>query len=189
MAARDEVRERLAAAATDLFAERGYAATTVDAIVAAADVSKPALYRHFASKQELHMALLEQHRERLAAAALDGLGEGTADEQIARMIANWFAYVERHPFVLRLLFLDTTGDPEIQEFHRGIQERQRANDLALIETFVPDLPEDERAPTAELIRASLAGLALWWLDHPDVERDVLVATMLRMLRGLASTQA
>jgi len=44
---RGEVQARLEEAAARLFAERGYLATTVDDIVSAADVSKPALYRHF----------------------------------------------------------------------------------------------------------------------------------------------
>ena len=46
-------RERLLEAATQLFAERGYAATGVAAICEAAGVAKPALYWHFGSKEEL----------------------------------------------------------------------------------------------------------------------------------------
>ena len=41
-------------AAAQLFAEQGYAATTVDQIVESATVSKPALYRHFESKKDLY---------------------------------------------------------------------------------------------------------------------------------------
>src|SRR5689334_5470100 len=58
-ARRGTARERLLDAASTLFAERGYHAASVDQIVAAAGVTKGALYGHFASKQELFVGLLE----------------------------------------------------------------------------------------------------------------------------------
>jgi hypothetical protein len=56
--------------------------------------------------------------------------------------------------------------------------------VALLREFGPPLPEQELEPLGEIIRSSLTGLALWWLDHPQVARSVVVATMLRMLGGL-----
>jgi hypothetical protein len=43
---------------------------------------------------------------------------------------------------------------------------------------------------AEVIRSGLAGLAIWWTDHPDVPREQVVATAVDVLwtgleRGLA----
>jgi hypothetical protein len=34
---------------------------------------------------------------------------------------------------------------------------------------------------AEIMRAGLAGLAIWWSDHPDVPREQVVATALNVL--------
>jgi hypothetical protein len=34
------------------------------------------------------------------------------------------------------------------------------------------------------VRSALAGLALWWLDHAEVRRAVLVGTMVDVLTGL-----
>ncbi|HET7014110.1 MAG TPA: TetR family transcriptional regulator, partial [Streptosporangiaceae bacterium] len=45
-----ETRERLLAAAAEVFAERGYDGTRVADIAAAAGVSNGALYAHFGSK-------------------------------------------------------------------------------------------------------------------------------------------
>ena len=47
-------------AALEQFAERGYAATSLDAIVAQAQVTKGALYHHFAGKQALFEAVFER---------------------------------------------------------------------------------------------------------------------------------
>lgn len=46
-------RELILEAAIDLFHERGYPATGVDDIGKAVDVSGPAIYRHFSSKEEI----------------------------------------------------------------------------------------------------------------------------------------
>jgi TetR/AcrR family transcriptional regulator len=52
-------RQRLLETATSLFAERGYAGTSVREIVAQASVSKPVLYYYFKSKEGLFYAILE----------------------------------------------------------------------------------------------------------------------------------
>jgi AcrR family transcriptional regulator len=49
----EATREGLLAAARRLFGERGFAATSLDDVVAAAGVTKGALYHHFADKEAL----------------------------------------------------------------------------------------------------------------------------------------
>lgn len=184
-----ERRELIEDAAARLFAEQGYAATTVEQIVAAAGVSKPMLYRHFESKQDLHMKLLERRRDELAAAALDELLAGDSDlgARLYAMLDAWFAHVERHPHTSRLLFQDTSGQPAVQALQRDLRRRQRAADIALLREFAPSLPQAELEPLGEVIRSSLTGLALWWLEHPDTPRAVLVATMLRVTGGVLAS--
>ncbi|MFD7662855.1 TetR/AcrR family transcriptional regulator [Streptomyces sp. NPDC059788] len=190
-AARAETRTHIEDTAARLFAERGYAGTTIGDIAAEAGLSKPMLYRHFDSKKELHLALLERHRDELAAAPVERLlhGEGDLPTRLEAMYDAWFGHVESHPYTWRLMFRDTTGDPEVQEFHRELQRRQRATDVALLREYVPGLPEAELEPLGEAIRSSLYGLALWWLDRPDRPREVLVAAMVRITRGLVATAA
>jgi AcrR family transcriptional regulator len=52
-------RELILAAAIELFHERGYPATGVDDIGKAVDVSGPAIYRHFSSKEEILLEAIE----------------------------------------------------------------------------------------------------------------------------------
>lgn len=61
-------RELLLEAAADLFAARGYHAVGIDDIGAAAGISGPGVYRHFASKQALLEALCDRAMTRM----LDG---------------------------------------------------------------------------------------------------------------------
>jgi AcrR family transcriptional regulator len=176
-------------AAARLFAERGYSATTVDDIAAKAGVSKPMLYRHFESKRELQMRLLERRRDELAAAPLDVYitGEGRRQDRVPAMAEAWFAHVEEHPYSSRMLFQDAIGDPQVQALQRELRRRQRAADVALLRELAPGLPETELEPLGEIIRSSLTALALWGLDNPGTPREVLVSAILRMTGGLLST--
>ena len=62
--ARASARERLLAAAAQLFHENGIQATGVDSIIAAAGVAKATFYRHFPSKDDLVVAWLRDPRAR-----------------------------------------------------------------------------------------------------------------------------
>ncbi len=184
-----ERRVLIEEAAARLFAERGYSATTVEHIVAAAGVSKPMLYRHFESKKELQMRLLERRRDELAVATLDSLlhGEGSSEERLTAMLDAWFAHVEQHPDTSRVLFQDVGGDTEIRALQRELRRRQRAADVALLREFAPGLPEHELEPLGEIVRSSLTGVALWWLERPAVARAVVVAAMARTVAGILSS--
>ena len=58
-------RAALLEAATQLFAQRGFAETTIDDVAAAARVSKGAVYYHFADKAELFEAVFSEHQQQL----------------------------------------------------------------------------------------------------------------------------
>ncbi|MFC0007504.1 TetR/AcrR family transcriptional regulator [Micromonospora siamensis] len=72
-APRGSARDAIVTAATELFARRGYEATSVQEIVAAAQVTKGALYHWFGSKSELltsiYRELLAEQTRRLATIA------------------------------------------------------------------------------------------------------------------------
>lgn len=53
------VRDQVLAAATRLFAERGFEGTTLQAVADVVGVTKPAVLHHFPSKEALHRAVLE----------------------------------------------------------------------------------------------------------------------------------
>jgi AcrR family transcriptional regulator len=68
----------LVAAAHGLFATRGYADTSIDDIVVAAEITRGALYHHFVSKTDLFRAVVEE-RERQLTAAVRRATEGHTD--------------------------------------------------------------------------------------------------------------
>ncbi len=60
---KERTRQRLLAEARRLFRERGYAATSLEQIAEAAEVTKGAIYGHFASKEELLLSAIEAGRD------------------------------------------------------------------------------------------------------------------------------
>ncbi|WP_454634663.1 TetR family transcriptional regulator [Bradyrhizobium cenepequi] len=65
---RQETREKLTRAAMALFLERGFEATTLDDIVAAADISRRTFFHYFASKEDVVFAWQEDGTAALIAA-------------------------------------------------------------------------------------------------------------------------
>jgi AcrR family transcriptional regulator len=178
-----ERRALIEEAAARLFAERGYAGTRLDDVAAAAHVTKPMLYRHFDSKKALYLALLERHRDQLTDHLAAPPGDAPLAVRLQAIYEAWFAGFEERPHTWKMLFLDATGDAEIQAYRRSVQASARA----VIAAFLADqagLPGRLVEPMAELVRSGMAGLAWWWLDHPDVPRAVVVETMTRASAGL-----
>jgi AcrR family transcriptional regulator len=171
-------------AAAKLFAERGYAGTRLDDVAAAAHVTKPVLYRHFASKKALYLALLEEHRAQLGRFVAGGEDQ-SLDARLRAILETWFAYVEARPHAWKMIFRDSGGDAEVQAVRTGVQESARAVLVAFLKAQPEiDAPPEQIEPLAELLRTGMAGLALWWIDHPDVEREVVVDATARLVGGL-----
>lgn len=181
-------REVIERAASEVFSERGYRAATIDEIARRSGVSAPVVYDHFDSKLDLHRRLLERHYGELRAVWREHLaGDEPAGVRIGRAFDAWFAYIEAHPYAWRMLFRDTTGDPHIEAFHRGIAAESRA---AIIHLLAREPAAATIAGTGgavamemlwELVRAALQGLALWWWDHREVPREAVVATAMNAL--------
>ena len=183
--ARREVIER---AATEVFAERGYHAASMEEIAQRSGVSVPVLYDHFESKRDLHRRLLERHFAELRGLWREHASRDDPPEQrMPRTLDVWFAYVQTHPYAWRMLFRDTTGDPDVQAIHREVAAQSRAALLPLLarepgaENIAGSADQDAMDMVWEILRAVLQGLALWWYEHQHIPREQVVATAMNAL--------
>jgi AcrR family transcriptional regulator len=94
-------RDQLIEVATGLFAEHGYEDTSIEAVLAAAGVSRGALYHHFAGKDALFQAVVAT----LDARVLSELAEVTRDASDAVSTLNTGA----------MAWIDLASDPVIQQ--------------------------------------------------------------------------
>jgi len=172
-------RERIVAAATGLIAARGYADAPIDAIAKAAGVSPPVLYDHFDSKLALYEAVLDAHFANLRAIWAQFPVAELSSESVAASFDAWFAYVEANPDAARILFREPTN-AAAAAVHRAVSARSRDLVLRPLVGIPASAPLTEPGPDLEMtwvvLRGVLQGLALWWVDHPDVPRERVVAT-------------
>src|ERR1700684_2823085 len=89
---RQQTRERLTRVAMALFLDRGFEATTLDDIAAAADISRRSFFHYFASKEDVVFAWQEDITAALTAAiASRPVGESmltAAESAISAMIRH-----------------------------------------------------------------------------------------------------
>lgn len=190
-------RKRLSAAdrralieesASEVFAERGYRAGSIDEIARRAGVSAPVVYDHFPSKAALFRDLLERHFAELRAVWRDNLpGPEPAGERIGRAVDAWFAYIEAHPFAGRLLFQENLADPEVKAIHADVAAASRDAVMPLFsaepgaEKLIGTPSETGSEMIWVVLRGVLQGLAIWWADHPEVPRQQVVGMAMNAL--------
>jgi AcrR family transcriptional regulator len=109
-------RERLIAATERLIAEKGAAATTIEAIVKEAGVSSVTFYEHFKDKEECFVAAFEE-----AVDGLEGEVRGAVPAEVARGdqvragLAALLAAVDAEPARARLCFVEAQkGGPRMR---------------------------------------------------------------------------
>jgi AcrR family transcriptional regulator len=123
------VRQRLLAGATELFARKGYASTTVREIVQAAGVTKPALYYYFQNKEGIYLELMRDAKARFEALIDSGRKEIGAvrervlyiSEQIFQLL---FDQIEIARVVLSIHYGPAQGAPfiDFNAFHLKFEE-------------------------------------------------------------------
>jgi AcrR family transcriptional regulator len=159
---RADTRERLLAAAAQLFADHGFDAVSVDAVAEAAGRTSGAVYDHFGSKQGLLLALLDRWEQALVTvmAAEFELAAGITDRLravVTNLITDASEETRRLLLLERELELRAARDPEVATvLHRRAAEAH-----------------------ARMAR----GFAAWVADgiiHPAASPDAL-ATVLRAL--------
>jgi AcrR family transcriptional regulator len=105
-------RRQILRAALKQFANAGYAATSVQAIVDDAKVSKPALYYHFQDKAGLFQALVnEAHDERYEVVRQAAARGTNLRAQLVEILASLFDYFHQNRDLTRIAFATAFAAP------------------------------------------------------------------------------
>ena len=169
----EETRAKLIKSAREAFAEKGYAAASMDELTARAGLTRGALYHNFGDKRGLLQAVVSQMDAEMAArAAAAGERAGNGWEAL---LAEGAAYIEMalEPEVQRIVLLDGPaflGDPS----QWPSQDSCLRTTLHKVEELIAQgivKPVDAEA-VARLLNGAALNAALWVAasDHPE---DVL----------------
>ena len=166
-------RELLLGAAAELFAARGYHEVGIDDIGAAAGITGPGVYRHFASKQALLAALCERTMARM-------LGLAQAAEGLDALVALHvtFAVEERALLSVWVRERRALADADRQALRRGqrVYEQVWRDAVAPLR---PDLTLDEVALTVGTVLAMLNASSLIESPLPPDERMAVLRRLAR----------
>src|SRR5690606_28084048 len=186
-AQREATRTALVTEARQRFARQGYAAVGLAEIVAAAGVTKGALYHHFGSKAALFQAVVQQVQQEVAdrvAAAAEAHARPW-DQLVAGCEA--FLAASTDPDVQRIMLIDA---PAVLGWHEWRAMDEAASGRLLMDvlrvliadgTFVPQPVE----PLARLLSGAMNEAALW-LAANSARPDDLAATTTALRRLLSS---
>ena len=116
-------RRQLFSVALELFAQRGYRATTMDDIADAAGVTKPLLYQHFSSKRALYLELVDSIARELLTAVREAVMEADGPRQQVELgFAAYFRLVVSKEAEFRLLYGRDQDDPELGRALRAVED-------------------------------------------------------------------
>jgi AcrR family transcriptional regulator len=158
----------LVGAARELFAEDGYAATSLDAVVAKAGLTKGALYHHFSGKRDLFAAVFAGEQTRLAEAIVAAYG--TREDPWEAFEAGAAAFVEacQEPGVQRIFLLDAPsalGWETIRRLEAGsLQMMEQGIRRAIEAGSIEERPVE---PLAHLLFGALCESAMVVARAPD----------------------
>lgn len=98
-----DLRDAILDAAGVLFGERGYAATSMREVAAAASCTKPALYYYFESKAALFLAVIKAHTDHINAILETAYSEaGTVRERLQRAADTYLDHVRQNPIAQKI---------------------------------------------------------------------------------------
>lgn len=157
----DDRRAQVLQIAEEMFARDGFHHVSMDDIAERAEVSKPVLYRHFPSKLDLYLAVVDRRGEALvevvdAELALATLDDGPPGREVVRaIVAAFVRFVERAGATSSLLFeSDVTRDQAVRE-RVEMASRAAARAICLSLRELTGLPQ----PEADLLAEVLVGMA------------------------------
>lgn len=99
-------RAQLIEIGREVFAERGYGATSVEEIAARAKVSKPILYDHFGGKEGLYAVIVDREMEYILNQIAEAVTSGSPRARLEKATLAYLTYVKERPKGFAVLLRD-----------------------------------------------------------------------------------
>lgn len=183
-------RRALVDAAEVLFTRHGYAATSLDAIVAEAQVTKGALYHHYSGKQALFEAVFERV-ESVGAGSIRASLDGHQDPW-EKALSGLHAFLEvvRQPSYSRIVIQD---GPSVLGHERFREHEERSTFAYVLHIVESVLGDGDRALDPEMQHTfariffgamSSSGISVSMSEDADAEAERVEAAIAFILSGL-----
>jgi AcrR family transcriptional regulator len=178
-------RSRIAGAALSLFATRGYNATSVEEIVAAAKVSKSAFYEFFTSKEDCFRELLEQEGGALIQEVLTTAATGHNHHERLRLgITTFVRSCFERSSVARVLIVEAVGlSAAVDDVRHELQSRFAgavAEEVRHAMAHDPFYADKDPVIFGRAVVGAVNDSVGYFLTHPSADAEALANSLCRI---------
>ena len=166
-------REQILDVSVQVFARNGFHSTSMNDVADAAGVTKPVLYQHFDSKQDLYLALLEEAGNRLRTAVSKAVaGAANGKEQTEMGFRAYFRWVAEDHDAFLLLFGSRANRDE--ESTTTIRRITAETAKAIAPLIAADIEPEHQRTLAQSLVGLAKGVSRYLVERGDtVDPDVL----------------
>jgi AcrR family transcriptional regulator len=187
---RAEREEQILGVAIEEFGLRGHAHVSVAEIARRADISKPLIYSYFGSRDGLATACVHRAGDLLVRGVAAAPGDADAGRRALDTLAAIFAVLDGCRHAWSVLYDPTI--PRGGEVHTLARD-YRAELAAMGATGTADVlrragntdPLDHDL-LSRIWQQAVGAVVTWWLEHPELEADAMVARCERVLVVMSS---
>ncbi len=195
---RQQTRDQLVRAATEVFAAQGFHGTSLDQVAALAGFTKGAVYSNFESKDELFLAVLEARFEedmaalQVAIEAADESGENDAYDFVGYLGTQFTETTDLWGSLYLEFCLYARRNPEAREKLARLQRADIDAVTAIIESqhrrhsISPVEPAEHHARIVQALFRGLGTLRL--VDPAAVDEPLLESVMTFLTRAMVPTE-
>ncbi|WBB77565.1 TetR/AcrR family transcriptional regulator [Micromonospora sp. WMMD882] len=184
-------REQLISIARQIFAERGFDATSIEEVAARAKVSKPVVYEHFGGKEALYAVVVDQEVRALLDRVTTALTAGHPRELLEQAAMALLSYIEEETAGFRVLVRESPLLSAAGSFSSVL------NDVAHQVEHVLGAEFNNRGydpKLAELYSQALVGMVAltgrWWLEVRKPRKETVAAHLVNLAwNGLSHLEA
>jgi AcrR family transcriptional regulator len=155
------VRTRILESAHRVFSEKGYREATMDEIAEGVDLSKPALYRYYPSKEELFREIFRLFNQATAKALRESFKSGSLDG------GTFFALIDKWGWTPNLFLSAASEAPRNPKLKKILAEGYKTG-VDLVGTFIEELKNrgilKNEANSRQIAMGAIAihdGLLIW----------------------------
>ena len=184
-------REQLIEVARELFAEKGFAGTSIEEVAQRGQVSKPVVYEHFGGKEGLYAVVVDREMRRLLDRIVSALSAGHPRELLLQAADAFLGYIDENAGGFRVLVRDSPASGGSGMFSSLLGDIAGQVEHVLGREFAR---RGVDASLAALYSQALVGMVAltgqWWLDVRSPGRDEVAAHLVNLAwHGLSGIDA
>jgi len=176
-----ERREQLLRVGKQLFAERGYEATSIEEIAQRAQVSKPVVYEHFGGKEGLYAVVVDREMQSLLDRVTEALVATHPRAILEQAAIALLTYIEDEPEGFRVLVRDSPVAITSGNFASLMADVASKVEHIVAAEFIRLGLDAEMAPLySHALVGMVALVGQWWLDAEGPSKDKVAAHLVNL---------